>query len=177
MFQLILVVLSIALVGMFSVATVNYLPGWTKEATDVDSLLRSGLGAVEQVYDVASRAQDGVPPSVTAQPDGGFSAAFLPYLRITPPTPAGYTWSYGLHAVDTSQWSGLNYFCLSPAAGTSSAGAGKVRGVLRAKQMFSSDQLFLSSRCGDTVNEGTAAEQGENLHITFFVAYTPGVTR
>ena len=177
MFQLILTVFSIALISLLAVASINYLPAWNNEAIDVEAKVRTGLGSVEQAYDVATRAQDGLPPPVTAEQDGGFRAGFLPYLRLMPPSPIGYTWNYGRYPSDSSAWSNLNYFCLSPSAGASSSTTGEIRGIYRAKSMFSGDQFFVSTQCGSTVNSPRENAPSLLLHVTFFVAYTPGVTR
>jgi hypothetical protein len=114
---------------------------------------------------------------VSSEADGGFFAEFIPYLRLMPPTPNGYEWSYGLHPVDESKWSGLNYFCLSPLEGSAEARFGVARGIFRAQSNFSDDQFILAVGCGQTANWTQANEQADNLSITFFVAYTPGVTR
>jgi hypothetical protein len=177
MHQLIIVIMSIVLTAAVAVASLNYLPSWQKSAAIAEKNVAESLTLLEQGYDVATRSQNGVQPAVTADPDGGFAAAMLPVLHFTPYAPTGYRWVYGQRAADGTQWAGLNYFCLTPSADSPGASDGLTRGLTRLKQQFSPDQLFISAACGSSQNWQTVSGAAPTLRLTFFVAYTPGVTR
>jgi hypothetical protein len=177
MYQLILVILAISLTAALAMVSLNYLPGWQGTAGTVERQVSTSLALLEQGYDVATRSQNGIPPPVTTAADGGFAAAMIPVLRFTPYAPTGYQWVYGMRNVDGTQWGGLNYFCLVPVANSSGATEGVARGMARLKTKFSPDQLFLSSACGDSQDGPAISGAVPDLRLTFFVAYTPGVTR
>jgi hypothetical protein len=177
MFHLIATVLAIALVAALSVTSLNYLPSWQVQAKAVAATSQVSLGALQQAYDIVTRTQNGVPPAVTTAQDGGFNAGFMSALRFTPTMPPGYAWTYGVHVVDGSQWSGLNYFCMKPLEGNAGASEGLVRGLARTATTFSADQLFFSDSCGATQDWASPTTYPAALHLTFFVAYTPGISR
>ena len=56
MFQLILVVIAIALTAAMVVASINYIPWWYKSAADTEQSMRSSMSRLEQTYDVVVRA-------------------------------------------------------------------------------------------------------------------------
>lgn len=176
MTQLIITVFSIALVALLSVAAINYIPHWQGPARDVERKVRLALPQLEQAYDVVTRANGGVPPAVLAQADGGFATQFLSTLKFAPVAPAGYTWVYGQHSDDGSRYANLNYFCLAPTQGTPEVvGKGLYRGVAT----FSPEQAFVGATCGATASAGQPAQYAGSTSraVTFFVAYTPGITR
>jgi hypothetical protein len=176
MVQLIITVFAIALTTATILAGINYIPWWHKSAVSVEAITHSSLNQVEQAYDIATRAANGTPPGVSADADGGFSSIFVPVLKFEPAKPARYSWSYGKHAVDGSAYSGLNYVCLTPT--DASAGTeGVWKGFRNAKAVFSSSQFFINSTCGVTVNAATPSSYPSNAVVTFYVAYTPGITR
>jgi hypothetical protein len=178
MSHLILTILSIALVGALSVASINYIPFWVQGAAQTEKTVASSLALLEQAYDVATRARDGVPPVVTASPDGGFSEGFLPLLRFMPALPSAYIWSYGVRAEEGEEgtpWAGLNYFCMEPVDPAQVASEAVVRGLERLKGRFSVDQYFVADSCG--ANENRTMGTTGPATVTFFVAYTPGLSR
>lgn len=177
MFQLIAVVIAIALAAALAVVSINYLPTWQKLAGEVDKQTRITVSSLEQAYDVAMRATDGIAPAVTGASDGGFAEGFLPVLRFLPAHPTGYAWVYGVRPTDGTPWSNLNYFCLSPITGSNGATEGVLRGLMRAQQNSSDYQFFISAACGDSTNWATPATLPALAHVTFFVAYTPGLSR
>jgi len=177
MFQFILIIMSISLSAVALFSTLNYLPGWQKGAPAAEAMVQTDFNSIEQAYDVATRATGGYPPLVLTGSDGGFAAGLLPYLRFTPPTPNGYRWSYGIHANDESAWAGLNYVCLSPIAGTAGASESFVHGLISAEANFSPSQFFVSNSCGVTQNWAVGSQNPVQLSITFYLAYTPGISR
>lgn len=176
MFQLIIVVLAIALTAALVMVTVKYLPWWTLNANRVEDATRTSLLRLDQAYDVAARAANGVPPSVTADPDGGFVLNFRPVMRLLPAAPQNTVWVYGQHPVDATPYSGMHYFCLK----TTTGGGGDEalwRGVNRARGTFSSDQAYLNSACGAISSVSLPTTFPAPLALTFFVAYVPGIDK
>jgi hypothetical protein len=172
MMQLILAIVAIALISALAVASINYMPVWTKAADDAEQVTRSSLNRLEQAYDVLTRANNGDVPVVQGGPDGGFSALFLPTLRLAPAAPTNFRWVYGQHAADGSPKAGMNYFCLH----SNGADEGAWRGIQRARAAFSSDQYFVSSAC-DSLENSTPSSYPSPAAVTFFVSYVPGITR
>lgn len=168
MSQLILTVISIALVGLLGLASLNYLPWWGATAALTEDVAKSSFRRVEQAYDVYTRLHDGVAPAVLAQVDGGFSEHFTPILTHLPAALPGFTWSYG-------QAGGQDYFCMQGSG--SSLNPGVLKGLARVKAVFSPTQLFVDSSCGATA-DGTGALTGSGpVAVTLFVKFVPGVSR
>lgn len=175
MTQLIITIVAIALTAALVLASINYVPAWYGYSTTAEKQVRAALPLLEQAYDVMTRAAGGTPPAVQAVADGGFRSNFVPTLKFAPAAPTGFTWVYGQHANDGTLYANLNYFCLVP-TGQISDGVG--RGVYRAAGVFSTDQLFINTTCGATSSIGQPASfAGASRVVTFYVAYTPGVTR
>jgi hypothetical protein len=175
MFSLILIIVSIALVSALVLATVQFVPWWVRSAADTERVLLASMPRLENAYDVAVRAADGVSPVPDAEaPDGGLATHFLPHLRFTPAAPGGFSWVYGRHPVDASRYSGMSYFCLRPSTGVAMQ-EGVLRGAQRVRVLYSPDQVFLAPACGATAN-ASAPQAPATLALTMFVAYTPGVT-
>ena len=177
MFQLILAVISIALISALVLVTVNYTPGWLRSAQVVEEQLRKNLPLLESTFDVVVRAADGVTPAVAgAEADGGLSSNFSTAMVFSPTAPSGFRWVYGTHAVDSSRYSGMAYFCLKPDSGPQLtqgvwAGAGRIRSA------YPPDQLFLGATCGEASNIATPSTFPADGVLTLFVAYTPGISR
>lgn len=177
MFHLILVVVSIALVSALVLVTVNYLPGWTRAAEVAESQLAQALPQLESAYDVVVRNADGAIPAVLAESDGGLQTHFLPAMQFSPLTPPGHTWVYGVHAVDASRYSGMAYFCLKPGDGVEMSQALWVA-AKRVSGRYPPDQLFLGESCGESANRAQPTSfPAQDVALTLFVAYTPGVNR
>ena len=175
MFQFLIALFASALTGLLLAASINYIPWWFKIATDVETTTRSSLTRLEQAYDVATRAGNGVSPAVTAEPDGGFRSNFLPVLQLMPAAPAATAWQYGQHAQDGGPFAGLHYFCL---AGTSAGvDEGTWRGVNRARAGFSDEQVFVGASCGATASDALPSGFPAPLALTMFVAFTPGISK
>lgn len=175
MFQFLIALFAIALTGILLAASVNYIPWWYKTASDVEATTRSSLTRLEQAYDVATRAANGLPPGVTAEPDGGFSSNFLPVLQLMPAAPGATSWRYGQHLEDGGPFAGLHYFCL---AGTAAGvDEGTWRGVNRARAIFSEEQVFVGAGCGATSSDALPSGFPAPLALTMFVAFTPGISK
>ena len=176
MFQLIITLVAIALTAAMGAVTVNYLPSWSGASVSVERQVRTSLPLLENAYDVATRTADGTAPSVLAQPDGGFSANFLPLIKFAPPAPGGYSWRYGQHPDDGSHYANLHYFCLAPEGRLSE---GVTRGLYRGIAEFSRDQAFVHTTCGvpATLPMPTGDWASSPRVITFYVAYVPGIEK
>ena len=174
MFQLILVVLAIALTSAILLASVKYLPWWTKSAALVDESVRTSLIRLEQAYDIATRGANGVPPAVEATPDGGFDAIFRPIMQLLPGSPGETSWVYGLNET-AGLYSGKNYFCLK----TTGTGGDEAlwRGINRARATFSAEQAFLNADCGAGASVPLPSSYPTPLALTFYVAYVPGINK
>jgi hypothetical protein len=164
--------MAIALTAATVVASLNYIPWWYKPAAAAELVLRKSLPLVGAAYKELARSNGGLPPTVTGAADGGFSAAFLPLLNLPPAAPRGYGWSYHRHPVDSSDWSGLNYLCLSSAA---DGNISSWKGFRRVHSVYSTAQVVLGSACGATANVAEPEELPAPLALTFFVTYVPGV--
>lgn len=176
MVQLIITLFAIGLTAALAVASINYLPWWRSTAADTAATLKSTLVLLEQGYDVAVRARDGLAPPITPAVDGGLAEGFLPILRFTPPAPPGYAWVYGKYAGTDPSYAELNYFCLTPAEPGAGLSEGIYRGIARTMPQFSADQLFVSDECGATSSTGTPMEYPYAGHLTFYVMYSPGIS-
>lgn len=174
MFQLILVVVAIALMSALVVATVQYAPWWTRSALETEKLVYQSMQRLEDAYDLAVRAADGTAPApISANTDGGLSAHFLPYLKFTPAAPGGFVWKYGRHPEGAGRYSNMDYFCLTP-VDQALMQEGVLRGVRKVRSLYSVDQTFLADECGATSNADNVSAPAD-LKLTLYVAYTPGV--
>lgn len=151
MVNLILTLISIALVAALVTVTVNYLPWYTKPAADIATSVRDSLVKVDGAYQALVSTNDGVAPDPSGDPVESFQSLFVDgLLRFVPAAPGGYVWSYVLYAdvaSPGSAYDGLHYVCLYPAASTPTDKALEL-GLGRAKATFSSEQVTLSDTCG-----------------------------
>lgn len=172
MLQLILTIVAIALTAAFLAASVNYIPWWYKSAADTEEVIRKSLPLLEQAYDVATRADNGTVPAVRDDlADGGFQSIFQPILKLTPAAPGNFRWKYGLNEAN-----GLNWVCLENVE-SGGASEGAWRGVSRARSVYSEQQFVVSDSCGAVTNVALPTSYPTSLAVTFYLAYTPGVTR
>ncbi|MNR71574.1 hypothetical protein D3C71_22050 [compost metagenome] len=175
MFQLLLAVMAIALTASLTAVAVNYLPTWQGAAATTADQLTRALPQLEQAYDAAVRANDGVAPAPTGEADGGAVSIFRPILRFMPATPPGFQWVYGRQADDGSPQAGLHFFCMAPSQPLTE---GVGRGLYRAMATFSPDQAFINTGCGSNVSAAPPADwRAAQRAVTFYVAYTPGIGR
>lgn len=176
MVQLIITIFAIALTAAIVVASVNYLPWWYRTANITEESLIKTMSVLEQTYDVAVRAADGVAPAVIeTDADRGLMANFGDLLKFTPLAPSGYTWTYGVHGDDGSRYANLGYFCLKPVG--EGASEGVARGIMRTRNAYSPEQVVVASTCGANSSDPTPSEYPAPLHVTMYVVYTPGVSR
>lgn len=176
MTQLILTIVSIALTAAFLLASVNYIPWWTKTASDTEYVIKESLPKMERAYNVATVLGGGTAPAPTNEPDGGFKSLFEPIVKLLPAAPAGFEWRYGQYSGSEQPWAGLNYFCLLYTANGGLADEGAWKGAIRANAVFSPQQYIIGNSCGGTTAQGMPNAYPQPLAITFFVAYVPGVT-
>lgn len=158
MVNLILTLISIALVAALVTVTVNYLPWHTRPAADIASSVRDSLMKIDSAYQALVSANDGAAPSPSGNPEESFQQHFVQdLLRFTPAAPAGYTWSYHqfVDAVTPgSVYDGLHYVCLYPPPSRQTDKALE-QGLSRAKATFSPEQVTLSDACGATSSQAT----------------------
>lgn len=171
MFHLITTVMAIALVGIISMIGVQYLKTDTKYRDIYADMVEAALPKLEKAYDVATQANGGTAPAVTAAADGGFATNFLPFLKFTPALPPNMSITYGLYSGTNTRYTGLNYYCLQVSNPTEV----HLKAAYKSSYRFSADQYFVSNTCGQasTVQNLNGSQP---LKITFFVAYVPAVT-
>jgi hypothetical protein len=168
MVQLLITVFSIILTALLIMVGITYAPWWYRTADATEELTKSSLHVMEQAYDVAARLNNGVVPLVTAEADGGFVSNFQPILKILPAAVPQFQWKYG-------EAYGLNYFCMESVGPTVNEGV--VRGILRAKGVFSDSQVFVNTICGAQTNEFPDPRETGRLALTMFVAFVPGISK
>lgn len=173
MSSLILTVFSLLLLSAVVTVSINYLPGWSKEAADVSPVVRASAAKLERAFDLYAKSHSGVPaPVVSGDVDGGLSAQFSPYLGFVPAAIPGYRWVYGNAGGGApGAYQNAYYFCLAPTNGAASQG--KVRGVVQAQQYFSAEAAFVSTGCGSTSNT-TYSAYPATMTLTVFVKYVAG---
>jgi len=173
MFNLVIVIITIALTAALALASINYLPWWTKSASDVDTVARTSMNQLERAYDVTVRAANGTAPAPTGDADGGLMSQFGPVLRFTPVAPAGFSWRYGRYSGTDPRYANLDYFCLTPTATGKGASEGVYRGFQRARNLYSREQVILAASCGATADGAKPTMYPAPVSVTMFVLYTP----
>jgi len=173
MFNLVIVIITIALTSALALACINYLPWWFKTANDVDTVARASMSQLERAYDATVRAANGVAPVPTSEADRGVMSQFGATLRFTPVTPPGFTWTYGHYTGSNSKYANLDYFCLTPTGTSTGASEGTYRGLERARSIYSRDQVFMGANCGDTADIAKPSKYPAQVKLTMFVLYTP----
>jgi hypothetical protein len=169
MSQLIITVFAILLTSALVLAGITYAPWWYKTADNAEIVTVSSLRILEQAYDVSTRANNGLlPPVLSGENDGGFRTNFLPVLKLLPPAVHSFQWKYGAA-------NGLNYFCMESTG--SSVNEGAVRGLYRAKAVFSDEQVILNTSCGATSSMAAISGPTPSLALTMYVAFVPGISR
>ena len=172
MFQLILVVLAIALSAAQLLVGLNYTPAWVQTASDTNLVARTSMQTLAQAFNVATAANSGTSPAVTATADGGLAQNFLPIIKFTPAAPQGYQWVYGQHANDGSRYANLYYFCMVPIAGGTGATKGIYRGILQSMAIYPTDQVYVNTGCGATASYSSPANFPTPMALTMYVTYT-----
>lgn len=177
MFQLIITVMSIALVAITTAASINYTNPLLPIERQAESQLFQGFETLAKgwdryrddhrtyawdcdthstefnTYEACNRVVD-APGHL---PVAGWSAALVPDYIFLPTPPAGMAWSYGTNAEGS-------YFCAEGSASKSQA-----KGFQRARSKFMVDQMQLSTTCGATSSlQGDALDLGD-LKITYWL--------
>lgn len=174
MTSLILTVISIVLLAALSVATINYLPSWSRDKTETTEVVRTAVVRLDRAFHLYAQAHGGTPAPVIAGEDGGLASNFLPYLPFVPPAVRGHRWVYGM--TDASAPAGYQntaYFCMTPTTYGASTGEGRLRGVLAAQQFMSEQQAFVAPACGATANAAYSTFPAP-MSFTYFVRHVPG---
>lgn len=182
MLQLILTVLSIALMASLALATVSYAPSWLPAAEHSYVQTRRGFEKLEQAFLQRAAQNDGAAPPVDAsREDGGLAPAFGALLGFVPRAPVGYAWKYGF--TSESQLAadgyaghaggGLHWFCLYTTGPGASHAA--YRGIRRSQQHFALAQFYLNLNgamaCGRAVETGAPSSFPSPVAVTLFVRY------
>ena len=169
MSSLILTIISIALLASLVAASVNYVPWYIKPAERVAEATEQGLTRVQEAYRLLSAMNGGVGPEAQGEGAAAFQVALVaPVLKVNPPAPIGYSWSYHQHPVEAnSRYSGLHYVCLSaPGVQTDTA---LEMGMRRAISIYSQEQAVLSDNCGDKTSKDSFVNAPV---LTFFLVPT-----
>lgn len=140
MFQLILVVLAIALASVTAVASINYLNPVPRAAQMQALRLESGFNDLANGYRAYVEAQ-GHPPAHLSD--------MTPHYAFTPAAPTGSAWSFGQGGVNNAG----RYFCLSGTFAPVDIGA-----ILRLRKVLSPQAYFINTGCGATSNAVPAAD-------------------
>lgn len=189
MHQLILTVLTIALVASLTMASINYLPAWAPAAKDTHALVEQGAKTLERAFVLRAEANDGVAPGGAdvdqLRTDGGLEPNFQDYYPFLPRAPGGYSWTYG-YTMESQLIAdgyagngagGLYWFCLYPSSG-SGATEGQYRGFKRAQQLFPVTQFYVNTAgaaaCGRPINSLHPSSFPTPAVVTLFVRYVPG---
>ena len=175
MSSLILTVISVLLLSAMVLISINYLPGWTKEAGDVTPAVRQSSLELERAFQLYAKAHADTPASiVSGDADGGLAANFAPFLGFTPAAIPGYQWVYGETSPGApAGYPNTFYFCLAPQSGGQLASQGKFRGAIRAQAYLSDEQAFVSPTCGSPSNTSYGTSPSA-MAFTYFVRYVPG---
>lgn len=171
MFQLVLVIISIALTAAIVLVSINYLNPEVKQAKDLGLKIAVQLQDVSQIYDNAVNLSEGVAPPITAAADGGFESIFLPVLKFKPKFSPGYDISYHKMPALSNVYSDLNYICVYPKV-TSQYSTIAGKSLLNAKNEFAEGQALLVTSCSDPLNTQTT-DTSTPLSLVVFLRSIP----
>jgi hypothetical protein len=154
MTQLLSVVISIALMALFLVISVNYVNPSNATGVTYGNQITAGFEALQDAYRKATSPPlsafgavptaplvDTTAPAVrgtgSGDSDGGLVYNFGRYLAggVAPAAPPGYVWSYGSNGTN-------NWFCLSPAGSGNVTSQGIYKGLIRAAMRFGTEPNF-----------------------------------
>jgi hypothetical protein len=177
MFQLIISVLSIALVALTATATINYVNPTLPIAKQAEQRLHQGFSSLNDAWDRYREHHQSfawqcdtftteidtyeVCERVVDQPGylpvASWSDTLVPDYLFLPQPPMGMAWSYG---TNPDGW----YFCAE-----GSANLAQLKGFTRAVNAFHIDQLHLSTSCGVSASLPEEELDLDNLKITYWV--------
>lgn len=140
MFQLILVLLSIALVSVTAIVSINYLNPVPRQAQAIARRLEAGLNDLKHGYNAYLNAHGSKPVSM---------ANITPHYAFIPAAVGDTTWTYSTGGAGGQG----RYFCLSGTFAPAAIGA-----ILRLQKVFSPQAYFISIACGATSNATPSAD-------------------
>lgn len=152
MMNLILVVMSIALMGAMSIVSINYINSDARVAASLEPQLKNGFNSLEVGFN-NYRLNTGAQPNLMTD--------ITPSYAFIPPAPApATTWTFG------SGGTGGNgrYFCLS-----GQMSSAMIRAAQNLTNVFSPQAYFINSSCGALT---TSLPTGANptVAITYWVS-------
>lgn len=140
MFQLILVLISIALVSVTTITGINYLNPAAQQAQTIARRLEADFHDLKKGYLAYVAANEAKPQTM---------ASLTPHYAFKPVAVGDTAWSYGAGGAGGQG----RYFCLSGTFAPAPVGA-----ILRLKKVFSPQAYFINSACGATANATPAAD-------------------
>jgi hypothetical protein len=155
MLSLVLTTMSIALLSVTVLASINYLDPGAQFAADLAERMERGVLAFQRGYDDYVASQGGSPSTL---------AELTPEYAFTPVAPQGTSWGYGSAL-------GGDYACLS---GTVTRAA--YRALENLESRFSAQRYFIDSACPATADNPPGAEAAgtEGVAVTYWLSpYSP----
>ncbi len=169
MFNLIITVLAIGLVAALAMASITYVPWHIKPAENIAKSAGEGLERVQDAYRWLSAAGAGAAPDPQGTPAAAFQSTFVDKaLKLTPPVPPGYQWTYHKFPSDGTKYADLHYVCLEPANALPADKALEL-GLRKALVTLSQEQAILADTCGATQSKSTFVAAPV---LTFFLVPT-----
>lgn len=141
MFQLILTVLSVALMSAAMLVSIQYVSPDAVVAKDIALRVERGLRELEQGFDLHVNQTGFAPASL---------ADFTPKFAFVPPAIGGLQWGAGEGAGGKG-----NFLCLY-----GQANAVQIRALTSLQARLSPQAYFIGSTCGQTVQGSVPAPEG-----------------
>lgn len=179
MVQLILTVISIALVGSMALVSMNYIPASLGIERQVESRIKSGLGDLQsgwKAYQDDHRTHQWVCDTYTGPEGGtyddcwrevddpgtldpaGWENELTPAYAYLPHTPGDTAWSYG--GGTANGW----WFCLSGTVNEMT-----YDGLERAARHFPGQAVYFGDSCGATSDVAAPESFSAQIYLTFWV--------
>lgn len=169
MYSLIYVILSIALLALIALSTVNYLPWWISTAERIENETYRAVSIVQNAYNLTLEDLDGVVPAVNGSSvDGGLLANF-PSIVFNP-IGRGFSSTYGQTSSHPSPYSDLKWVCFHK----NNVDIGTLKGMHRAAARFPQGQAFVNETCGSIQNKPDS-EEFSSIAFTYYLTYAPDI--
>lgn len=177
MLNLLLTVMSIALIGMTTLISVNYInPALTMQKME-QMKLEKGFNSLQSSWDnyhEANKVSSWVCDTYTTTegtyedcqkevidpaylPVSGWASNLTPSYGFLPPAIDGTAWAYG---TNPDGW----YFCAE-----GNITENQLKGVFRAQNSFGENQLLVSNTCGVTTGDTFETAPISDVKITYWV--------
>lgn len=179
MHSLILTVLSIALLGSVTFATLQYLPADLEIAQDIEQEVKEGFSSLEASWEGYRRANqtfkwncetttgstgetfedcNRVVDNPGYLPSASWEASLFTQYGFKPATPNNGTWSY------SNNGAGDIYFCLS-----GSFTGPTIKGLNRVNDDLPPNQFIINSSCGIKSDANIADDHSGPVAVTFWI--------